>query len=55
MELIQVIRKTVSRVKAWTTENFYKKNEVEDALGDIETALDSIIAIQNTLIGGESE
>lgn len=29
MELIQVIRKTVSRVKAWTNENFPKKDEVE--------------------------
>lgn len=28
--------------------------DVEDSIGDIDTALDSIIAIQNTLIGGDS-
>lgn len=28
---------------------------VDDAIGDIETVLDNIIAIQNTLIGGDSE
>lgn len=27
---------------------------IEDQIGDIETALDGIIAIQNSLIGGES-
>lgn len=31
------------------------KQYVDNAIGDIETALDSIIAIQNSLIGGESE
>lgn len=30
------------------------KNYVDEKLGDIETALDNIIAIQNTLIGGET-
>lgn len=30
----------------------YSKEEVDDITGDIETALDSIIAIQNELIGG---
>ena len=29
MELIQVIRKTIERVKAWTNENFPQKDEVE--------------------------
>ena len=28
---------------------------VDEALGDVETALDSIIAIQTALIGGESK
>ena len=30
------------------------KEYIDEQLGDIETALDSIIAIQNSLIGGES-
>lgn len=29
-------------------------NEIDNQIGDIETALDSIISIQNTLIGGGS-
>lgn len=33
--------------------NYYTKPEVDDMVGNIETALDNIIAIQNTLIGGE--
>ena len=35
--------------------NYYTKEEVDEICGDIETALDEIIAIQNTLIGGVSE
>lgn len=31
----------------------YSKKEIDNMMGDIETALDNIIAIQNTLIGGE--
>lgn len=34
--------------------NYYTKEETNAIVGDIETALDSIIEIQNTLIGGES-
>lgn len=30
------------------------KNYIDESIGDIETALDSIIAIQNSLIGGDS-
>lgn len=30
------------------------KEYIDEQLGDIETALDSIISIQNSLIGGES-
>lgn len=33
--------------------NVAKKN-VDDLVGDIETALDNIISIQNSLIGGEA-
>ena len=33
--------------------NYYTKPEVDDMVGNIETVLDNIIAIQNTLIGGE--
>ena len=36
----------------------YSKKEIDDMfntnMGDVETALDNIIAIQNTLIGGDS-
>lgn len=34
--------------------NYYNKTEMDTQIGDIETALDGIIAIQNELIGGES-
>ena len=34
--------------------NYYTKDETDNKIGDIETALDSIIAIQNELIGGGS-
>jgi chemotaxis protein histidine kinase CheA len=34
--------------------NYYTKDEIDEKLGDIETALDNIIAIQETLIGGDS-
>lgn len=34
--------------------NYYTKTEIDTQIGDIETALDSIIAIQETLIGGGS-
>lgn len=34
------------------TDGAYEWVDVNDKLGDIETALDSIIAIQNELIGG---
>lgn len=34
-------------------ENYYTKEETDLMLGDVETALDGIIAIQNALIGGE--
>ena len=32
----------------------YTKTDIDSKIGDIETALDSIIAIQNSLIGGDS-
>lgn len=35
--------------------NVYSKPQVDEMVGDIEAALDNIIAIQNTLIGGEGE
>lgn len=35
--------------------NLLELNDMVSALGDIETALDNIIAIQNSLIGGDSE
>ena len=34
--------------------NYYTKEEVNSLIGDVETALDSIIAIQENLIGGGS-
>lgn len=36
-------------------ETYATKDEVSEQMGDIDTALDSIIAIQNSLMGGESE
>ena len=35
--------------------NYYTKGEIDTLVGDIDTVLDGIIAIQNELIGGESE
>ena len=35
--------------------NYYTKGEMDEQIGNIETALDNIIIIQNTLIGGEVE
>jgi hypothetical protein len=35
-------------------QNKVVKGYVDGQIGDIETALDSIIAIQNSLIGGDS-
>lgn len=32
--------------------NYYTKDEIDNQIGAIETALDNIIAIQNSLIGG---
>ena len=34
--------------------NYYTKPEIDSQIGDIETALDNIIAIQNSLIGGSN-
>ena len=34
---------------------YYTKAEIDGQIGDIETALDSIIAIQESLIGGDGE
>jgi S-adenosylhomocysteine hydrolase len=34
--------------------NYYTKEEIDNKVGDIETALDNIIAIQENLIGGGS-
>ena len=45
---ISIVRKTAN-------ENTAHIDTLNEQLGDIDTALDSIIAIQNTLIGGESE
>lgn len=33
-------------------DNYYTKNEIDGLVGDIETALDNIIAMQNSYIGG---
>lgn len=33
--------------------NYYTKDEIDDKIGDIEAALDNIIAIQSIFIGGE--
>ena len=38
-----------------TSENAQSGIAVAEAVGDIDTALDNIIAIQNSLIGGDSE
>ena len=35
--------------------NYYTKPEIDSQFGDIETALDNIIIIQNELIGGDGE
>ena len=34
--------------------NYYTKPEIDNQIGDIETALNNIIAIQNSLIGGSN-
>lgn len=38
-----------------TEHEAYKKTEIDNQIGDIETALDNIIAIQESLIGGIEE
>lgn len=35
--------------------NYYTKSEIDIQIGDIETALDHIIALQGDYIGGDSE
>lgn len=35
-------------------DNYYTKSEINEQIGDIEAALDNIIAIQDSLIGGDS-
>ena len=45
----------ISIVRRTANENTAHIDTLNEQLGDIDTALDSIIAIQNTLIGGESE
>ena len=45
----------ISIVRRTANENTSRIDTLNEQLGDIDTALDSIIAIQNTLIGGESE
>ena len=49
---------TIDTAMSDTSENAVQnkviKKYVDDMAGDIETALDNIIAIQNTLIGGGS-
>lgn len=40
--------------KEYIDDQFVSKNALETAIGNIETALDGIIAIQNELIGGDA-
>lgn len=35
--------------------NYYTKTEIDSQIGDIETVLDNIIALQNSYVGGVSE
>lgn len=53
------ILEIVTPLNAYNRYEFYDKSQadraISKAIGDIETALDNIIAIQNKLIGGESE
>lgn len=45
---------TIDQIYNPESENAQSGKAVADALGNIETALDGIIAIQNELIGGEN-
>ncbi len=42
----------IKSVEGTLTFNYYTKQEIDTKIGDIEAALDSIISIQNRLIGG---
>lgn len=44
-------REVAAAVEAYTALHFYDKTEIDTITGDIETALDSIIEIQNELMG----
>lgn len=43
------------KIKAERVPDYISKTEVTEMVGDIDTALDSIIALQNKLIGGDAE
>lgn len=45
----------VHATQNWVKENYIDKTSFEKTTGDIETALDNIIAIQNELLGGDAE
>ena len=47
----KAVAEAVSKVNV-DLSNYYTKEETDNKIGDIETALDNIIAIQNSLIGG---
>lgn len=51
-EQIGVIAENERKVFEKIKTDYATKEELEETIGDIETALDSIIEIQNQLIGG---
>lgn len=53
-EQIGVIAENERKVFEKIKTDFATKEELEEATGDIETALDSIIVIQEELIGGDA-
>lgn len=53
-EQIGVIAENERKVFEKIKTDYATKEELEEATGDIETALDSIIVIQEELIGGDA-
>lgn len=55
IQMSEEVTAKVEKVEKAEAQMSDKLSEFEEVYGDIETALDSIIAIQEALIGGDSE
>ena len=51
---ITILQQQVAEYGQWHVSHFDRLDELEKDMGNIETALDSIIAMQNELVGGDA-